>query len=116
MAQSVFRFTGTDQGMSVVNSYDVGWIEHLDCSGVGGWSDVVNFNEDGAAVFRIRNIKTGAAMSICGQRYNGTWVFSVLTLSEHNTGLTADWDDQSVTVTCEDGFTVEYDSTVDTGV
>lgn len=110
MTETVFRFTGAGRTATVETSYDVGWLDHLNCSGEGGWRDEIAVNDEDAAICRIRNIQTGAAVSVCGIRWIGSkWTWSVIPLNE-NTGIEFTVDDTGVTVNCAAGFTVEYES------
>lgn len=111
-----FRFTSDGATATITAEYDVGRIEHLNCSGQGGWSDQIKLNNEDAAVCRIRNSRTQASVSICGIRWmNSTWTWSVITLNDQE-GITFSQDDNGVTVNCEGTFTVEYDSSVKSGI
>jgi len=116
MTATQFTLTGANDHATITAEYDVGWIEHLNCSGQGGWRDEIKLNNEDAALCRIRNIQTQASVSVCGIRWIGSkWTWSVIPLNE-NPGITFTVDDDGVTVNCEHGFTVEYESSVISGV
>ena len=109
MTETTFRFTKGPNGMTVAVSYDTGWNEGLQCSGEGGWLDEVALNDDDAAIFRIRNIKTRKRLSICGVRYWRGMTFSVVCLDDNAEGFEITEDEQGVTVVCKGGSSLEYD-------
>jgi hypothetical protein len=116
MTGTVFKFEGTGCTATVEASYDVGWLDHLNCSGAGGWRDEIKLNDEDAAICGIRNIRTGARVSVCGIRWIGSkWTWSVIPLNDAE-GITFTADDTGVTVNCADSFTVEYESSVISGV
>ena len=111
-----FRFASDGATATITAEYDVGRIEHLNCSGQGGWSDQIKLNGEDAAVCRIRNCRTQARVSICGIRcMNSTWTWSVISLNDQE-GITFSQDDNGVTVNCEGAFTVEYESSVKSAI
>jgi hypothetical protein len=50
MTGTVFKFEGTGCTATVEASYDVGWLDHLNCSGAGGWRDEIKLNDEDAAI------------------------------------------------------------------
>lgn len=112
MTETTFRFTKGDKGMTVAVSYDTGWNEGLQCSGEGGWLDEVAFNEDDAAIFRVRNIKTRKRVSICGVRNWRGMTFSVVCLDDTAEGFEITEDEAGVTVVCKAGSAIEYEPAV----
>jgi hypothetical protein len=48
---ATFSFTITAEGMTIRNDYDVGYLPHLNCSGVGYWEDTVSYNDNVAEVY-----------------------------------------------------------------
>jgi hypothetical protein len=111
-----FRITSTDDTAAITAEYDVGPIEHLNCSGQGGWTDQIKLNDEDAAICRIRNCRTQASVSICGIReMNSTWTWSVISLNDEE-GITFSQDDNGVTVNCDGAFTIEYESSVKSGI
>jgi len=103
-----FSFTDSRDHMTVEASYDVGWLEHLNCSGEGGWVDQVALNKDDAALVRIVNIRTRAKVSVCGHKGMRGMTFTTLYLTDHSDGFEINHTADSVTVACAGGFTVEY--------
>lgn len=109
MTETTFRFTQGPKGMTVAVSYDTGWNEGLQCSGEGGWLDEVALNEDDAAIFRIRNIRTRKRLSICGMRHWRGMTFSVVCLDDTAEGFEITEDEAGVTVVCFGGSSLEYE-------
>lgn len=112
MTETTFRFTRGPNGMTVAVSYDTGWNEGLDCGGEGGWLDEVALNDDDAAIFRIRNIKTNRRLSICGVRSGRGMTFSVVALDETTEGFEIDEDSKGFTIVCYGPSSLEYDPAV----
>ena len=108
MTDTTFRFVKCKNGMQVTASYDTGWHEGLQCGGKGGWTDEVAFNEDDAAVFRMRNVRTGAKISICGMKWLRDMTFSVIFVSEVFDGFTVNEGEDYVEVTCYGPSSIEY--------
>ena len=116
MTATQFSFSGAEDHATITADYDVGWLEHLNCSGKGGWRDEIKLNDEDAAVCRIRNIRTGAAVSVCGIRWIGsTWTWSVIPLNDQ-AGIEFTVNDTGVSVNCKDGFAIEYESSVISGL
>lgn len=109
MTDTTFRFTQGDNGMLVTASYDNGWNDGLQCGGAGGWIDEVALNDDDAAVFRMRNMKTGNKISVCGIKYFRGMTFSAVALTDSVDGFDITQDTNSVTVVCKGGSTLDYD-------
>lgn len=109
MSDITFCFTKGSKGMQVAASYDTGWNEGLQCGGKGGWTDEVALNDHDAAVFRVRNIRTGKSLSICGLRWWRGMTFSVVSLDETVDGFTINEEPTQVTVVCHGPFSIKYD-------
>jgi hypothetical protein len=108
MTDTTFRFTRGTKGMAVAASYDTGWNEGLQCGGAGGWTDEVALNDDDAAVFRMRNMKTGNRISVCGMRYWRGMTFSAVVLTDSVEGFDITEDADGITVVCKGGSSIEY--------
>jgi hypothetical protein len=46
-----YQFTATEEGMNLASSYDHGWLKHLDCSGKGGWTEVIPYKSGVATIY-----------------------------------------------------------------
>ena len=108
MTDTTFRFVKCDKGMQVTASYDTGWNEGMQCGGKGSWTDEVAVNDDSAAIFRVRNIRTGAKVSVCGMKWLRDMTFSVMFVGDIFEGFTIDQGDDYVAVTCHGPSSIEY--------
>jgi hypothetical protein len=104
-----YCFTQGTEGMQVSVSYDTGWNKSMQCGGVGGWEDEIELNENDAAMFRIRNCRTGGKVSVCGIKWLRGMTFSAIFVGEpDHKGFIIEQDDNSVTVTCYGPSSLEY--------
>jgi hypothetical protein len=108
MTETLFTFQGDGNRMKINADYDTGWLEHLNCSGRGGWEDHVETNDDNAAIVRITNIKTRATVSVCGIRWIKGWTFNTIFTTKNTDGFKIHHSEDSVAVTCEHGFAIEF--------
>ena len=63
MVTTTLHFEAVPTGLSIEAKYDTGWHKELNCSGVGGWQDVVPYKNGTASVeFRSTHVKGKACV------------------------------------------------------
>jgi hypothetical protein len=74
--ETVYRFDQHETGLAIEVNYDTGWNASLNCSGAGGWSMLLPFNDEGTASlrFKVMSQPPENLTVMCHSSDYGVWV------------------------------------------